>query len=1037
MPEGKKIGAVMVVGGGIAGMQAALDLADAGFFVYLIEKSGAIGGAMPQFDKTYPTNDCSMCIIAPKLVECGRHRNIKIITLAEVEQIQGTEGDFTAHVKESPRYIDQERCIACGQCSNICPVSTEDDFNCSLGPRKAIFIKYPQAVPLKYEIDSGVCLHLKNDKECGICRDICPAEAIIFHDTPKHHEIHVGAIILAPGFQAFNPQKRSIWGFGKFPNVLSSMQLERILAPTGPTGGVLARPSDNSSPKSIAFLQCVGSRDKNHCNNEYCSSVCCMSAIKEAIMIKELLPEVEITIFYTDMRTHGKDFDRYFNRSQKEYNIQYTRAKIHSLEPGDRKGSLRLHYANEQGRQVEKFFDMVILSVGLETPDSAIILAERMGIHITPDRFASISAFMPVSTSKKGIFTCGAFNGPRDIPQAVIGGSAAAACAEELLSAARFQQTAEISYPEERHHQEGQPRIGVYVCHCGTNIAGVIDVDNVATYARTLPGVIHVEQNLFSCAQDTQDFITQQIREKNLDSIVVAACSPRTHEPLFRQTLKAAGINEFLIEMANIRNQDAWVHKNTPGMATEKAKDLIRMAVAKVTLQKPLHPIKVPVIARALIIGGGVSGMTSALNLAGQGFKVELIEKSSLLGGNALHLYQTWSGEHVPLYLKELQEKVFEQENITVHLKTTVTGSTGHAGHFKTVIKSGSGRKKTIEHGATIIASGGKRYIPKEFSYGKIPNVVASIEFDKLHMHNEVRIANGESFVFIQCVGSRNTQRPYCSKSCCTHSIQSAIKLKKEVPSRRIYILYREIRTYGQRERIYNQARELGIIFINYELHGEPTIAEGEKGALVQVYDHVLHRPLEIEADLVILASATLSNPDSKDLANIFKLPLNSDGFFQEAHVKLRPVEFNTDGIFVTGLAHYPKPVEESISQSLAAAAKASALLSKKTIELDPITAIVDLEHCDGCALCIEACPYAAITLVETATSDGEEHKIVEIDPALCKGCGICQGICPKRGVNITGFDYDQLLAQIEAALQPAQGHSQATPAPPEQSHGK
>ncbi len=1009
----------MVVGGGIAGMQAALDLADTGFYVYLVEKSGAIGGAMPQFDKTYPTNDCSMCIIAPKLVECGRHSNIRIITLAEVEQVQGIEGDFTVRVKESPRYINQNRCIACGQCADICPASAQDTFNCDLGPRKAVFIKYPQAVPLKYEIDESICLHLNHEKECGICRDVCPADAIDFQDTVRRHELHVGSIILAPGFQAFEPPKDSIWGFGKFPNVLTAMQLERILAPTGPTGGMLTRPSDNTPPKSIAFLQCVGSRDKNHCRNEYCSSVCCMYAIKEAIMVKELLPDVEITIYYTDMRAHGKDFDRYFIRSKKEYNIQYVRTKIHSLEPGERRGSLRLHYANEQGRQVEKLFDMVILSVGLETPDSAISLAERMGVHITPDRFASISAFMPVSTSKKGIFTCGAFNGPRDIPQAVIGGSAAAACAAELLSSARSQQTEAVAYPEERHVADNSPRIGVYVCRCGTNIAGVIDVESLAEYAATLPGVVHVEQNLFSCAQDTQGFITRQILEKNLDRIVVAACSPRTHEPLFRQTLKAAGINEFLLEMANIRNQDSWVHRNEPEAATEKAKDLVRMAVAKVTLQKPLYPVKVPVIPNALVIGGGVSGMTTALNLAGQGFTVDLVEKSSLLGGNALHLYQTWSGEHVPLYLKELQERVFEEENITVHLKTKVTDSTGHAGRFQTTVKGGTGRKKIIEHGATIIASGGKRYIPKEFSYGKIPNVVASIEFDKLHMHNEMRIANGKSFVFIQCVGSRNKQRPYCSKSCCTHSIQSAIKLKKEVPSRRIYILYREIRTYGQRERIYNQARELGIIFINYELHGEPVISEGENGALVQVHDHILHRPLEIEADLVILASATLSNPDSKDLANIFKLPLNSDGFFQEAHVKLRPVEFNTDGIFVTGLAHYPKPVEESISQSLAAAAKAAALLSKESIELDAVTALVDPKYCDGCALCIEACPYSAITLLETTDSDGGEHKIIEIDPALCKGCGICQGICPKRGVYITGFTYEQLLAQIEAALKP------------------
>ena len=497
----------------------------------------------------------------------------------------------------------------------------------------------------------------------------------------------------------------------------------------------------------------------------------------------------------------------------------------------------------------------------------------------------------------------------------------------------------------------------------------------------------------------------------------MAACTPRTHEPLFRKTLKSAGINEYLFEMANIRNQNAWVHNQEPETATRKAKDLIRMAVVKVATQTALKPLRIPITPATLIIGGGVAGMTAALNLARQGFRVHLIEKTSQLGGNALHLFQTWNGENVPRFLKGLKEEVQDAPNIEVSYNSTVVAVAGHVGNFTTTIKTGPNRITTIEHGATIITTGAKRYIPEEFEYGKIPKVVASIEFDKLHMHNETRVANGKSFVFIQCVGSRNQERPYCSKSCCTHSIQSAIKLKKEMPSRQIYILYREIRTYGQRERIYNKARELGIIFINYELHGPPKISREETGVLVEVWDHVLHRPLEIKADMVVLAAATLASPEAVELANLFKLPLNSDGFFEEAHVKLRPVEFNVDGVFVAGLAHYPKPLEESISQALAAAAKAGRLLARKEIALEPNTALVESEHCDGCGLCLDACPYQAIQLVEYEDEEGTAKKTVTINQVLCKGCGICQGTCPKRGITIAGFTYEQLEAQIDAAL--------------------
>lgn len=1019
MGEETRIGAVMVVGGGISGMQAALDLADSGFFVYLLEKTGAIGGAMPQYDKLFPSHDSSISIIAPKLVECDQHNNIVIMSLSEVVDIQGEEGNFTIRVKEHARYVDTEKCVACGICADSCPQKVDDEVMGGIAKRKAIFIKSPQAVPLSYQIDANACLWLNKPGKCGICAEICQAGAIHFEDKEREHCIHVGAVVMALGFQPFDPGSAKIWGYGDFPNVITSLQLECYLHPSGPTKGVVSRPSDGKPVKKMAFLQCVGSRDRNRCNNEYCSSICCMSAIKEAVIAKKNAPGLDVSIFFSDMRTHGKDFDRYYQKARDEYGIKFIRSRIHGVEPGDNKGKLRLHYVNDQGKQIEDYFDMVILSIGLETPDSMVRLANNIGIYMTPDRFASISAFMPVLTSKKGIFTCGAFNGPRDIPQSVIGGSAAAASVGCLLAGVRHTKTKPEAFrPEPTLDQMAIPRIGVFICHCGSNISDAIDVEQLAAFAQTLPDVAYVERYLFSCTTKTLKQMMATIEQNKLNRIVIAACNPRTHEPLFHHKLRASGINEHLIEMANIRNFGAWAHQESPDDATIKAQDQVRMAVARVSLGTPLQRLRVPVTKVALIIGAGLAGMTAALNLADQGIKVHLLEKTAQLGGNARHLFQTWSGEHVPRYLETLMDRVHSHPLIEVHCNTTVASSSGFIGNFTTTVKKNSSqRKETLVHGVTLVTTGGKRYIPTEFEYGKIRNVVTLTEFDKLHMHNETRIAHGKSFVFIQCVGSRNDERPYCSKVCCTHSVQAAIKLKKEVPERRIYILYREMRTYGQRERIYNQARELGIIFINFELYGNPIIKKGVTGAVVEVWDHILHQPLEIEADIVILASVILANPDAAEIAHHYNLQLNSDGFFEEAHAKLQPVEFDIKGVFVAGLAHYPKPLEESVSQSLAAAAKAAKILSQEELQLDAVTADVDPTLCDGCALCVDACPYRAIRLLESIDDQDKEKKSIQIDPFLCKGCGICQRTCPHQAVSIPGFTFDQIGAEIDGAL--------------------
>jgi heterodisulfide reductase subunit A len=938
------------------------------------------------------------------------------MTLSEVAGISGEEGNFDVTIKEHPRYVDMERCIACGECAAKCPKKVDSEFDAATGKRKAIYVKYAQAVPLKYQIDAQNCIMLKKGK-CGICEKICPADAVNFKDTEKMHTVNVGAIVMAPGFEAFDPAGAGVWGYGRYPNVITSLQFERYMSASGPTEGHLIRPSDGKEITKVAFLQCVGSRDENKCGNGYCSSVCCMYAIKEAVMAKDHVPGLRTSIFMMDMRTHGKDFDRYYERAKEESGVRFVRCRVHGVEPEGDSGDLRIHYINEEGRQVEEYFDLVVLSVGLQIPEHVRKLSDMTGVKLTSDSFVATSDFSPVSTSKKGIFTCGAFAGPKDIPQSVLEGSAAAAAVADILAPARGELSREKTFPDERDVGSEAPRVGIFVCHCGSNIAGVVDVEAVAEYAQELPGVVHVERNLFSCSQDTQEQMIQTIREKGLNRVVVAACTPRTHEPLFRETLKSAGLNEYLVEMANVRNQNSWVHAASPETATVKAKDLVRMAVAKVARQFSLQPISVPIKQKGLVVGGGIAGMTSALNLAEQGFEVHLVEKTEKLGGNAMFLGHTWSGEPISDKTVKLIDEVGRSERIILHTGFQVTAAEGFVGNFRSTISTKDGLTKTIDHGVGIIATGAQPLRPQEYGYGRIPNVVTSLEFDRLFKLKEQHAIKAKSIAFIQCVGSREKDRMYCSKVCCTHSVQSAIELKQEDPSRMIYILYRDMRTYGQREALFKKARELGVVFINYELHGKPKVDVKHKKAIIEVWDHVLHRPLEIEVDMVVLATAIVANPDAEKLNKLYKVSLDGDGFYQEAHAKLRPVDFATEGMFVAGLAHYPKPVEESVAQALAASARAATLLSKSEVSLDAIKAEPDPNYCDGCALCLDVCPYHAISLVEEPGGNGQISKCIAVNKAQCKGCGLCQGTCPKRGVAVQGFTMEQISAQIDAAL--------------------
>ncbi len=1467
-----KIGSVMVVGGGIAGIQAALDLADSGYLVHLVESKPAIGGVMAQLDKTFPTNDCSMCIISPKLVEAGRHLNIELHTLAEVEKVAGEAGHFQVSLRKNPRYVDLDKCTSCGECAKVCPIDRPNSFDEGLRDRKAIFKLYPQGMPGAYAVDKrgtapckatcpahvsiqgyialihqgkydealelfkqehpfpGVCgrvchhpcegictrsdvdqplairelhrfladherargeyhipkraesrkekvaiigagpagltaayflaiqgyrvtvfeklsvaggmmavgipeyrlprdilageikvieqlgieiktnvtfgkdvtleglnadgfssvfmaigLHnsrklgvdnedvegviqgvdflrdvamgkdvsvgddvlvigggnvavdvaltakrrgaknvtmvclekreempawaneiqealeggvkiinsfgpktfmigkdkrvqgiefrtctsvfdenrrfnpkydentcqpffgdtvivaigqstnlegikeqgvsitpsgglqadpvtlqtpvdwvfaggdafygpksvveavecgkeaaesihrfingmdLREGREkdwsfekpdvsrepvkartpvrcltpserecnflevsygyneeeavreadrclkCGICSECyqcvraCLAGAVDHHMTAEITTVEVGSIILAPGFEPFDPAPYEIYSYSSHPNVVTAIEFERILSASGPYEGHLIRPSDHREPEKIAWLQCVGSRDINRCDHAYCSAVCCMYAVKQTVIAKEhSASNLETVVFYMDLRTHGKEFDRYANRAADEKGVRFVRSRIHTVDPVE-EDRLRLRYVTEAGELLEETFDMVVLSVGLSPSAQSAKLAETMGIDLNSHGFAMARDLAPVETSRKGIYVCGAFQGPKDIPQSVMEASAAAEAASAALAEVRGTQVQTRQLPPETDVSGQEPRVGVFVCNCGINIGGVADVPAVREYAATLPRVVHVEDNLFTCSQDTQDNIKKIIIEKEINRVVVASCSPRTHEPLFQETIREAGLNSYLFEMANIRDQNTWVHMQQPEKATEKAKDLVRMAVAKAALLEPLPKISLPVTPAVLVVGGGVAGLEAALGVAEQGYIAFLVERSMNLGGNALLLNSTWQGEEVRTYLEHLIRKVEENERIRIFLHTEVFHVTGTIGSFTTTLKSlaDDGETTIVDHGAAILSTGGKEYKPEEYLYTKHPDVMTHLDLDAAVMNRSDRLKAARMAVFIQCVGSRNEQRPYCSRVCCTHSLKSALTLKELNPDMRIFVIYRDIRTYGFREDLYKKAREKGIQFIRYDVDTPPELSTNETGALsMAVRDHILDTTMQLDPDLVILAAAILPN-ENKTLFEHFKVPTNSDGFLVEAHAKLRPVDFASEGLFLAGLAHYPKGLDECIAQSRAAVSRAMKIVSKPFVEVDSVVAVVNPDQCAACLTCVRTCPY------EVPKVGSEGYAVIE--PGECHGCGCCVSECPGKAISLKHFTDEQINAKTDA----------------------
>jgi heterodisulfide reductase subunit A-like polyferredoxin len=893
--------------------------------------------------------------------ECSKERNL--LQYLPVEQREGNFMEITSGYDEKNALKEADRCLNCGICS-----------------------------------------------ECYRCVDACLAGAIDHSQKLTEKEIKIGSLILCPGSDPFDPTiLQEFYLYKKNSNVLTSLEFERILSASGPTMGHLVKMSDKTEPKKIAWLQCVGSRDTNRCGNGYCSSVCCMYAVKEAMIAKEhAAGDLDCTIFNMDMRTFGKDYEKYYLKAKNDAGVRFVKARIHTIDEIKETGELNMRYVDETGKIIQESFDMVVLSVGLAVSEYTAELAGRLDVDLDKYKFAVSEPFMPVKTSRPGVYACGVFQGPKDIPTSVIEAGAAAGVAGSFLSDARDTLTKSVEIPEEIDIAGQKPRIGVFVCKCGINIAGVVDVAALEEYTKSLPNVEYVGQNLFTCSQDTQEQMKEVIAEHNLNRIVVASCTPKTHEGIFMDTLQSCGLNKYLFEMANIRNQNAWIHSDMPEEATEKAKKLVKMAVARVATLYPLHEKKIPVTRRALIIGGGVAGMNAAIGLGDQGFEVVLLEKETRLGGLANRLVTTIEGADIGEYLDDLIDKVTNHPKIQVLLQSLIVGFEGFKGNFTTEVLVGPGMyERKVEHGVIILATGANEYKPNEFLYGQDSRVMTQIELSEHLKNNDKKDLN--QVVMIQCVGSRNNDNPNCSRVCCQSAVKNAIHIKEDNPETDVYILYRDVRMYGLLEEYYTMARRLGVLFFRYTLDDPPQVKPSEDGVEVTFKDHLLGKRLLVSADILALSTGMRAE-DTEEVASILKLARNPEGHFIEAHVKLRPVDMSTEGVFVCGTAHSPLLISESISQAFAAASRASTFLSQPHLTLSAVTAKVEEENCAACLVCVRSCPYGVPVINDKGVS--------EIDQALCHGCGVCASECPAKAIELNWYEDDQILCEVEALLE-------------------
>jgi len=1004
---------ILIIGAGISGIEAALTLGEQGYRVILVEKSPSIGGRMAQLDKTFPTLDCSICILAPKMVEVSRHPNVELFAYSEVREVSGQVGNFKVKIVKKSRYVNWDACTGCGQCMEKCPMKKiPSEFEESMGNRTAIYIPFPQAVPRKAVIDAEKCLYLTKDA-CKLCEKECEAGAITWDMQDEVIEYNVASIICATGYDQLDPSVVDRYHYGEYPNVITAMQYERLLSASGPTEGELLRPSDKAHAINIGFVSCVGSRNVDLCS--YCSKFCCMYQTKEGVVTREHSPDTKVTIFFNDIRVIGKNQEEFIERAKEEYGLVYYRGIPGDIRENPENHNLYVKHANLDTGDVEvSEFDLVVLANAVTPRKDAGQLAKLLGIEQNElGFFKTKDSTEDLRSTKEGIYVTGSCQSPDDIANSVAKAGGAAALAATHAVPLSDEETKVELPPLKPVKPRDESRIGVFICRCGINIAGYMDVPTLVDYAKTLPNVVFSMENKYSCSQLTQDIIKEKIDELNLNRVVVAACTPRTHEPLFQKTIREAGLNEYLFNFVSIRELDSWVHMNDNPKATDKAKDLIRMGVARVATQKAELKIKGDVVPEALVIGGGITGMSAALEIANKGFKVHLVEKDDKLGGQLNFIYKINfdridSKDFLDAKLKEFNE----QKNITVYLNSEVTDVKGSIGDFKVKVKDNSeGKDINLNVGTIVTATGAYEYKPNGwYHYGENDNVMTQLELSEKLKNNELQ--DGETLVFIHCVGSRQPEGgngvTYCSLICCSESIRHALYVRETYPNSTIYVLYRDIRVGTYEEQYYWKARE-NVNYIRFNDY--PTVDPINGKLNVNVKDILTQTELTINADKVVLSTPLIPH-DTQKLGEMIKCARDQNGYFLEAHIKLRPVDFATDGIYLAGTCHSPKGIADSISQGRGAAAHALIPLISGEVENEPLISVVDPALCIACQKCEEVCNFGAI-----GVNFDNDILVSESNPLLCKGCGDCSAACPAGAITMSHFADNQIYPMISEAV--------------------
>ena len=991
---------VVVIGAGLAGYKAAQDLAQLGLEVLLVDRRPHMGGALDQHDRWFPTDDCSWCKTLPLFAgdsiseRCLRRQldqpGIELAPSTHLERIAGEAGHFTVTLGTDIDVVDPDLCTACGKCAEVCPVDVPDEFQEGLIQRKAAYIRHPLAVPSVYTIDLDSCTR------CGKCPPVCPTAAIDFAEEGRTVErrVNAKAAIITTGFQGMDPHELPQYRWGKHPDVYTNAQFERLVS--GFQG--LSRRADGKPMRRVAILHCIGSRDKDR---DYCSSACCMIAAKQALMVKELEIDAEVTLFYMDMRDQVRDGYAY-HRKVLDAGVRMVRARPSAVEIGD-EGQLNVVYADEEEGVIEEPFDAVVLQIA-QVPSADIEdLADAAGVDLDVHGFVARTPGTATATSREGVFVAGSAGGPKDIPDTLIEAASAAMEAAKEAEVRIEEAPAPLSCPAAGKVSA----IAVLVCKCHGELERTVDIERLLEHARGLPHVVAAKEVDLVCKPG--DAIRSALEDVDANRCVLLACPDYQWRSRALEELAKAGIERDLVEFLDVREWLAWVNPEGE-WTTRRAQSLVAMASEKLRTAVPRVASRAPVADphRALVIGGGVAGMVAALDIAAAGFAVDLVEKRDKLGGNVLDIPLTARGAEAKHLLKDLHTRIEAEPQVEVLFMSEVVDVQGAVGSFRATVRPRKeGEDKGRTYGVIILATGGARNLPKEYGLRQVDGVVDQFGLEDMLAKGNVP----KRVVMIQCAGSREDGGlPYCSRVCCTRAIHNALRLLKEEPGAQVTILNRDMVTYGTLESFFTTARDEGVRFIRLRGDDKPTVREGVDSHLeVEVHDPGLDGTVVMDADVVVLSTGMVPRPLGK-LPQMLRTEVDEHGFLASPDIKFRPVDAFRDGVYACGLVTGPKIAEESMASAHAAAARAVTVLRREVLPVRVGISTVNLRTCSACGLCVSQCPFQA------RYADPKDGK-ARVDEAACWGCGVCAQVCPNAAASMATRSERQAIHQVDAAV--------------------